>query len=363
MKRILFSVLALASALLVNTVKASALPIFAHRYGYSCQACHTVVPHLNAFGEEFLEHGYRIAGLKAKPAFPLAIRTNLAFSSDPDPTGLPKGIVDEVEGLLGGAIGPHLSYFFEQYLVDGGRPGSTRDAWVSYSARPFAERPFALTLGSFTLPLPVEPETFRDSAQHYAIFDQTVGNNPFNFFDDKIGTSIAYGNPERGSSATFALLQGHDRQSGLQTTGLDTMLYAQHAAGPLTLSAYRYGGTRALGLLADRFWRQGYGLSAVRSKLSVDAVVQTGNDTHASAGGNALQSSGGFLQLRYEMNNPSYFIYRLDGTNDPTNGFARSSVFLYGRRFSHNTRFTVENDLSHTPRTRNTMQAQLTIAY
>jgi hypothetical protein len=33
---------------------AQAIPRFAHRYGLTCQACHTEVPHLNAFGAKFL---------------------------------------------------------------------------------------------------------------------------------------------------------------------------------------------------------------------------------------------------------------------------------------------------------------------
>ena len=37
------------------------------------------------------------------------------------------------------------------------------------------------------VPLPVDPESFRETAQHYAIFDRTIGENPFNFFESKIG--------------------------------------------------------------------------------------------------------------------------------------------------------------------------------
>ncbi len=36
---------------------AEAIPVFAHRYGLQCQACHTVVPHLTPFGETFLANG------------------------------------------------------------------------------------------------------------------------------------------------------------------------------------------------------------------------------------------------------------------------------------------------------------------
>jgi hypothetical protein len=82
--------------------RASAIPVFAHRYGLSCQACHTTVPHLTAFGEIFLANGYRIRGLKPKLVFPAAVRVEINYASagaaDPDAIKgpLPKTIVNEV---------------------------------------------------------------------------------------------------------------------------------------------------------------------------------------------------------------------------------------------------------------------------
>jgi len=38
---------------------AQAMPLFARRYGYSCDMCHTVVPRLNKFGYEFRRAGFR----------------------------------------------------------------------------------------------------------------------------------------------------------------------------------------------------------------------------------------------------------------------------------------------------------------
>jgi hypothetical protein len=359
--RVTGALAALIGGAFAGSARADALPIFAHRYGFSCQACHTIVPHLNAFGRAFFDHGYRIQGLEARPDFPIAVRTNLLYSSNPDP-GLPKTIVDEVEGFLGGTAGRHVSYFVEQYFVNGGLPGTTRDAWVAYRPQPFAPRPLVATAGQFTLPLPVDPETFRDTAAHYLVYDQTVGENPFKFFDDKIGASVAYGNPTRGTSGTLAVLQGHDTQSGIPRDGLDAMVDLQHVAGPLSLSAYRYSGSRPLPPVSDQFWRLGFGLTAARGPATFDLVLQNGNDSSYLGLGKPASSSGGFAQLRYDLTETTFAIARLDGTNDPA-GFKRTAVFLYGLRFTANTRFTVEDDLSHTPQTQNVLQVQLTVAY
>src|SRR5215470_10425430 len=119
-----------ATVMLLAPSPVLALPVFAHRYGLSCEACHTTVPHLNAFGAEFMRAGYRLPpNMERHPAFPVALKVNLEYSSQPDPNGLPKFIVDEVELLAGGALTKHVSYRLEQYLVDGGEPGLTRDAF------------------------------------------------------------------------------------------------------------------------------------------------------------------------------------------------------------------------------------------
>ena len=344
--------------------EARAIPYFAHEFAMTCQKCHSVVPTLNAFGTAFLDHGYQLPGARPQATFPVSARVNLAYSSEPDPTGLPKAIVDEVELFLAGTVGSRGNYFVEQYLVDGGTPGATRDAWFQY--RFTTERshvPVYLQAGSFTLPLPVDPETFRDTAQHYTIYDQTVGKNPFDFFDPKIGLAGRVGDVERGFAARILALQGHDKQSGLPALGIDTMADLQDALGPVTLSAYRYDGSRPVGTVPDRFWRQGYGVSVAHGAFASDVVLQTGHDSNADGFGTGALSSGGFVQLRYAFDRRLFGLVRYEGTNDLTAGFTRDLVPLLGYRVSRNARFTIEDVYQHVPQTKHTMNMQYTVAY
>ncbi|TMA52317.1 MAG: hypothetical protein E6J75_17090 [Deltaproteobacteria bacterium] len=41
---------------------AQALPAFARRFNLACGACHSAVPRLNAFGEEFHMNGFKPPG-------------------------------------------------------------------------------------------------------------------------------------------------------------------------------------------------------------------------------------------------------------------------------------------------------------
>jgi len=366
-----WTVLAALGCLFVGPLcgQAWAIPLFAHQYGVTCQKCHTVIPQLNAFGAAFMANGHRIEGVPPGPAVPISARVNLVDSSafqggGPDGTGLPKAIVDEIELFTAGLIGGRADFFVEQYVVDGGEPGSLRDAWVEERFNPWnAHVPLAVQVGQFTLPLPVDPETFRETYQHYTLYDQTVGVNPFNFFDPKDGAKLAIGNVLRGTSLQLFAGPGHDRQSASPTIGTDVMGYAQDVAGPFTASIYHYEGQRPDGTtLLDRFQRTGYGFTLVQGKWTSESVIQTGFDSSCSPNVGCA-SSGGFTQLRYAFGPRFYALGRYEGTSDSMGSFSRDGVMLLGYRPTHNSSLTVEDVIAHTAQTNNTMNLQLTMGY
>ena len=345
-----------------------AIPLFAHQYGVTCQKCHTVIPHLNDFGAHFLASGDRIPGVQPGPAVPLSMKANFVDSSEnqgdgADGQGLPKAIVDEVELFTAGAIGTRGSFFVEQYVVDGGDHGLLRDAWVNDRLNPWnAKIPLYAQAGMYTLPLPVDPETFRESYQDYGVFVQEVGNNPFDFFTPKFGVNVTVGNTLQGLSARVFTGPGHDRQSGLQTTGEDYMENIQDVIGPVALTYYHYEGERPdVATLLDRFVRQGYAIVFNAGKWTSESLIQTGFDS--SYNGVGYPSSGGFTQLRYAWAPRWFALARYEGTNDPNNGFQRDGVLLLGYGPSHNSRITLEDVIEHVPNTTNTMNLQFTIGY
>lgn len=316
--------------------RAQALPVFAHRFGLSCEACHTTVPHLNAFGEAFARNGFRLPGMRQNGTVPVAVKVHLAYTSDSDPAAFPKAIVDEVEILTGGALGKHLNYFVEQYAIDGGRPGLPRDAWVQYNADNGGAH---IRAGQFTLPLPVDPETERDTESHYLMFDQTVGGNPFNFFDPRIGIDAYASGKADGDGIHLAALSTYDRRSGNPVSGIDLMGYAAKSAGQFTLYAYRYQGGRRLGGVLDAFYRQGAGARQRAGKFDLVAVLQHGHDVFAD-------SSGGFAEGRYAFSPSLAAVARYDRTFDSLSGARRQTVFAIITRPARNMRFTIEDAIT-----------------
>jgi hypothetical protein len=336
---------------------AEAIPAFSMQTGLQCDSCHAAMRKTNELGDSFLHNGLRLPG--GKPI--VALRGQLAYTSEPDPSLLPKATVDEVEAFLSAPVNREFSVAAQLYLIDGGRPGSTREAWIQYaSPGSFAGAPVRATVGSITLPLPVHPETFRQTNRHYAVFDQTVGANPFAFIDPRNAASLALGSPVRGPSVTLVAAQGHDPHSGLSQTGTDRMIAAQEAIGGLVLSAYDYAGRRELGAIGDDFRRRAVGVNLYRGRLAVETLLQTGFNTSPNGDGVGIASSGGFLQLRYQLPRATFVIVRYDGVDDTSGGaFARSLTIGATRLVSQGMRVGLEDVIAHGPRTTHTLNATL----
>jgi hypothetical protein len=336
-----------------------AIALFAHQYGVTCAKCHWVIPHLNEFGAAFLANGERFPGISSGPAGPLATKVNVVDSSEyqgsgPNGQGLPKLIVDEIEVFTSATIGSRANFFAEQYLVDGGEPGNLRDAWVADRVNPWESRiPLQAQGGQFTLSLPVDPETFRDTYQQYAPYVQRVGENPFELFDAQPGVRLSAGNPLRGFNVQLF-------------GGSGSEIYAQQAMGALTLSFFRFGATQAIGSgLSDRFTRTGYGITYGQwTRFSSEAVLVKGWDSNCGIPGmTGCASSGGFEQIRYAFDRRLFAEARYEGTSDSGGAFTRDGVVLLGYGPTENSRITIEDVISHSPHTSNTMNAQFTIAF
>jgi hypothetical protein len=177
---------------------------------------------------------------------------------------------------------------------------------------------------------------------------------------------LSAGDALRGLNVQLFAGPGYTRQSDLAPTGVDTEIYAQEAMGPFTLSAFRYDGLRPIPAgPSDRFERTGVGFTYGQwTRFSSEFVLVNGWDSNCALPPlTGCTSSGGFEQLRYAFNRKLFAEARYEGTDDPTAGFSRDGVLLLGYGPTENMRLTVEDVMSHSPQTSNTMNAQFTIAY
>jgi len=116
---------ALAALATMLPQDASAIPVFARKYGVNCTMCHSSFPRLNDFGARFRANGYRLPGREniertvlESPA-PLALRTSAGYNyallrNPPTPGGDNKLSAVELNGLdilSAGLLGAKIGYF------------------------------------------------------------------------------------------------------------------------------------------------------------------------------------------------------------------------------------------------------------
>jgi hypothetical protein len=349
--RYVVAALFIGCAIFVTSGRASATPEYARQTLLSCSACHSVGVKLNDFGRAFVYNGDRLPWLLPKGDVPLQIRAQAVYTSDPDPTGLPKTIVDEVEILSSAQIGKNFGYGLESYVLDGGVPGDQREAWASYNTS--GGLPASLRAGLQVLPLPLDPERFRDSNNHYLIWDQTVGINPFNFIDPMGGARVAFGRDGQGLSGSVLALYPHDQGSTVPGVGTDSMFTLKDASPAHALQVYYYAGQRDVGGI-DAFSRTGYALGLYHGRAWFDATLQEGYDSNPNGDGVPIRSSGGFAQLRYQIGANGFALARYDGVSDTSGNFERTMTIGYGLRFLRGFKVEFEDVVSHQPQTHNT---------
>ena len=152
------------------TAPARAIPIFAQRYRLHCGACHSVLPELNAFGNYFRMHGYRLP-IEKHGTTMFAIRYQMSYAQDPAAgtrRWTPGGI------LLGNADVGNISLYMHYSLGAGGGPSGLYLGFLTdYNAHTKSEYRFGL----FELPLAQSPGERLDDLQPYGYYGAHVGLN------------------------------------------------------------------------------------------------------------------------------------------------------------------------------------------
>jgi hypothetical protein len=86
--RTAIALLCLLGLLLSLALPASAVPVFARKYGFECIMCHSNFPRLNDFGQRYRSNGYQLPGREneektiLESPTPLALRTSAGYNYD-----------------------------------------------------------------------------------------------------------------------------------------------------------------------------------------------------------------------------------------------------------------------------------------
>lgn len=320
---------------------AHATPIFAERYGFSCSACHTAVPELNAFGNAFRRAGFVLPGVPRKKEFPLVLRFQEGYMKDLPPAQSRR--FNALAILLSTAnFGPDhsFSYFARYFFGSQGAPGSLYYLWAQHVA---ANSGVFERIGEYNLPLIQNATQRLDTFTAMPAYTYTVGQNSANFTTPRWGAMFGQENGRLNAAVSLDLAEYQGAAYGAPTPPSSV---TQFIAFPeifasatytlpdnLSFGALRLAGTRNFrsqlsgASFSDRYYRDGIQGGWSNRHFSIDGQQLWGFDTNADGLGNGIASSGGFVTAKFYPTPHSYIGVRYDATANP---FAVRDWDFYG---------------------------------
>jgi hypothetical protein len=323
----------------LSTAPAQAIPIFAQRYHFHCSQCHSVLPELNAFGNYFRNHGYRLP-LPEHGTTIFAIRYQMQYEKEPpadNPRYSPGGI------LLGsGNIGP-ITLFLHQSLGAGGGPAAT---YLLFAAGYDQHTQTLWRGGLFELPLAQSPGQRLDDLQAYGYYSAHVGLNNVPLSSPRWGlmSERTFGNFKVDLVAALGFFSGSAYGGKPVPTGESVWMKQPELSAWLRQTLVQtpkseadVGGTAlggSLGILptgrlpfADLYERYGLLGHAQYGDLDFQAEQWYGIDHDSDGFLTDQHSSGGYVRLKYYPIPHAYLGIRYDAYQNP---FINRDVTYYG---------------------------------
>ncbi len=329
----------LACAFLLTTVlgmpkPAVAIPIFAQRYQLRCDACHSVLPELNTFGNQFRASGYRLP-IPKHGTTGVAVRYQLEYEKDPASGNrrfAPGAVVLGSEEI--GAVNAFVHY----NLGAGGGPGGM---YLAYLATYNAHTRSLYRAGLIELPLLQSPGQRLDDLAPYGYYGARAGLNDLALSSPRWGVQME----RRSGNSTINLVvdAGEFRGSAYggkpvatgETTAANAPELGIFVRAPLfpgfDVGAAILGGARRIspvgrGDFVDAYRRYAVGAQARLNRLDVQAEQWWGTDANADGFGTAMFTSGGYARLKYYATEHLYVAARYDTAATP---FAARTLVLY----------------------------------
>ena len=317
----------LVLACAVAPQRAQAVPLFAQRYDLRCEACHSVLPELNAFGDAFRDRGYRLDGAPKHGTTIVALREQIGYTRDPV-DGTTRRIVPAGAVLAAAEIG-RVEAFVHENLGSGGGPSSL---FLGYLAYGDARSHITYRAGLFELPLIHSPAQRNDTLASYGYEGALVGLNDLSLATPRWGfeaegtvgvtrvaAHVAIANGGGSAYGGKPVATGRDESFAWPELGL-------YARVPLSrdvrVGVDAIAGSRAIALtgrapFADAYRRGGIALDARRGRLELLAEQWYGRDANADGAGGTIDSYGGFARLRWRLGSHAFVGIREDAVAAP----------------------------------------------
>lgn len=342
----------LVLGVLTMSARAQAIPVFANGQGVSCETCHTTFPGMTPYGMMTMMTNFQnLDWKKQRQAFPFAVRSQivsyLGNGDHPEQT-----LVNTLSILGGGFLGKNFTWYMEQPFVDGGRPGTTEQMWLSWNGLLHGTNSLQIGKAHTWFPfMPAHGWTLAD----YLLATQDNGQNTFEPNDSRWG-------------ATFNGMSNEFMYSLSYTTSLDPVQHAfdfnkadaNHVADvnvsyggmtqPWTLGVVGIRGTAPLRDGAgnffdtDLFSREGVYYSYQTPKWLLQTMYYHGYDNQPDIGVFGAPFNGAMFEIQRDLSWKDHLLARYDMASSDT--LHRQYVLDYAHNFVPNLKATVELGMS-----------------
>ncbi|MGA9118228.1 MAG: hypothetical protein WB699_02580 [Bacteroidota bacterium] len=302
------------------TEQAMALPAFARKYDMSCNVCHSPIPKLKPYGNEFAANGYQLKD-QEPPRFTretgdekllLMRELPLALRFDGYSRYLPKNSPEtDIEWayilkiLSSGQIAKDVSYFLYFLFNERGEVAGVEDAFLYFNN--IGNVDFDAMVGQYQVADPIFKRELRPTFEDYMIYTVKPGKTKADLTYDR-GLLLNYVFSS-GTDVYASILNGNGIGAADAGNNFDSDPYknfffrvAQEIDSTITLGTLGYlGKERESGIINDFFMAGGDAtFSLGHFELEMQYVYRRDkNPFFLNAGANAIKSQGGFGQLTY----------------------------------------------------------------
>lgn len=322
--------------------RASAVPIFAERYGFKCTQCHTAVPELNAFGEHFRRAGYRLSNVPQNHVVPIALRLQDTWTKDLLPSQNRRFNALAI-AISTANFGPDdTNSYFARYLF--GSQGAAGSLYYGFLQHVTPGNGDFERVGLLPLQTIANATQRLDTITSQPAYTYTVGHSAANFSTPRLGVDFG----RRTDTVDLEFVAAFDEYHGAaygapappsdlaQSFGRPELFATANVAvnpdltvGILGLNGKRDFTSRATGLsYSDVYYRDGIeGMWTSRSRrFEVTGQQLWGRDDDSDGFGTPLFSTGGFVTFKYRPAHNAYVGVRYDAAANP---FAQRDYDFY----------------------------------
>lgn len=187
------------------TEYAWSIPAFARKYNMSCQTCHSPMPKLKAYGNEYAGNGFKLSDKEAPRYFvetgddmlslirdfPIAARFDGFVSFNyANKEKLDLGVPYILKLLSGGQLSDKLAYYFYFYMSERGELVGVEDCYLMYNNLFGSD--FDIYFGQFQISDPLFKRELRLTLEDYQIYKVKPGLSKMNYAYDR-GFMFTYG--------------------------------------------------------------------------------------------------------------------------------------------------------------------------